>query len=166
MNFLRRGTEACRSYELLLEDYLEGELNAAERNRMETHLARCERCRRAHGAAQAAIALFALARQETPQPGPAFVENVRAGILRALRLRESWEAQWQPVVQLAGRVCLAAGALTVLLGLLLAGNFRSYPPVSPAAERPALRALVGDTAPAGAVQDELQLLVASDERSR
>jgi|GEM_PF-1814219 predicted anti-sigma-YlaC factor YlaD len=166
MNLLHSGREACRSFEPLLEDYLENRLDIVARTRVEAHLARCQRCRRAHESAQAAAALFALVHWEAPQPGPFFAENVRAAILRALRLRDNWEAQWQPVAQLASRVCLAAGALAFLLGLLLAGNFRGYPPASPAPERPALRALVGDAGPPGVVQDELQLLVASDERSR
>jgi anti-sigma factor RsiW len=71
--------EHARAQELL-SDYLEGELEAADRVAVEAHLSGCEECRRDLESLQAT--LQALSRLAAAEPSPDFMDEVRKKLKR------------------------------------------------------------------------------------
>ena len=92
----------CNEVRDQIDAYVLGVLGAAERQRVEAHLAACESCRRVLGEVRAADEAVgeALAWAE---PGPAFAERVLAGVARPRR--RAWPAL--VAVAAAAVVCLA-----------------------------------------------------------
>src|ERR1700733_9753209 len=109
---------ACTKYEALLEDYLEGALDAAESTAVEKHWRDCTSCRVALDQASASVRLLRLA-GPSAGPGPAFARTVTARIRAAESdlARSSERARfWQPLVKLGWRFAATA---TVVLGVLV-----------------------------------------------
>jgi anti-sigma factor RsiW len=111
-------TTACRKYEALLEDYLEGTLGAAESMAVEKHWRNCNSCRVALDQGSASVRVLRLA-GPSAGPGPAFARTVMARIRAAESdlARSSERASfWQPLVKLGWRFAATA---TVVLGVLV-----------------------------------------------
>ena len=75
---------ACTKYEALLEDYLEGTLDAAESMAVEKHWRNCGSCRIALDQASASVRLLRSAGPPAG-PGPAFARAARRKRLLQLR---------------------------------------------------------------------------------
>ena len=82
-----------------IDDYLQGTLNPAERERAEAHLASCHDCRRELDEARDAIAAMSwLPHPEAPpQPGPEFYYRVQASIEKAQSM--GWLTRWSLALQ-------------------------------------------------------------------
>jgi predicted anti-sigma-YlaC factor YlaD len=106
--------QACKQYEALLEDHLNGELGREDAKNISEHLAICGHCRRALEVAQSSTALFHLASLEsTCDVGPGFARTVMARRL----------SFWQPVVTLSWRfTASAAVALALLVAYAVTGS--------------------------------------------
>lgn len=91
---------ACLKYEVVLEDYLEGQLSASDSKDLGAHLAACTGCRDALALAEDSVRLLRVA-EPVPSPGPQFARVVMARI----RMDESARAEesvgfWRPLVSL------------------------------------------------------------------
>ena len=75
-------TKACTKYEALLEDYLEGALDAVESRAAEAHWRDCAGCRAALDQASASIRMLRFV-GPSDGPGPAFARTVMARIRAA-----------------------------------------------------------------------------------
>lgn len=109
--------KACTRYEALLEDYLGGELSAAEAKTAEEHWRNCAACRDALEQASKSARLLRLA-GPSDGPGPAFARTVMARIRAAERDAAVPDRTgfWQPLVRLGWRFAATA---TVLLAVLV-----------------------------------------------
>ena len=117
---------ACKEYEARLEDALAwglelraeaGKQESVSGSELAAHLAKCARCSQALRAAQEAQALLQGGLEPTPEPQPALVTRVMAGI----REREAQERQeasefWGPIEQLARRLAWVATLALLVLG--------------------------------------------------
>jgi anti-sigma factor RsiW len=151
---------ACPEYELLLEDYLNGELQGVEAQRAEAHVKSCAACAEAWEQAVAGTALLQAA-AATNDPGPAFSRMVMARVRAADEERSAERGGfWQPFVSLGWRFALTA---TLALGLLVsydAGWGKRSQPNAPDA-RPIVRDLfTPDPVNAPANVDEALMMVA------
>jgi anti-sigma factor RsiW len=117
---------ACLKYEAVLEDYLEGQLNASDSKNLGAHLAACAGCRDALALAEDSVRLLRVA-EPVPSPGPQFARMVMARI----RVEESARAEesvgfWRPLVSLSWRFAASAAfALVLLLTYDVVGNSTS-----------------------------------------
>jgi anti-sigma-K factor RskA len=109
--------KACMQYEALLEDYLGGELSAAEAQTAEQHWRNCAGCRDALEQASKSVHLLRLA-GPSDGPGPAFARTVMARIRAVARDAAIPDRAgfWQPLVRLGWRFAATA---TVLLAVLV-----------------------------------------------
>ena len=107
-----RHSAACVAYELRLEDYLEGKLDAVSAAEVEEHLERCGGCREALVAARLARSLLAEHFAPAAAPAGAFATRVMAGI-RAEEDRR-WQF-WRPLEVLASRLALTAAVVLLIL---------------------------------------------------
>jgi hypothetical protein len=151
---------ACPEYELLLEDYLNGDLGGADAQRAAAHVSSCASCADAW---QGAVASTAVLRAAAPSedPGPAFSRTVMARIHAAEADRRAERLGfWQPFVSFGWRFAMTA---TLALGLLLtydAGWGRRPQPNAPTA-RPIVRDLfTPDPVNTPANGDEALIMVA------
>ena len=71
----------CREVLALLSDYLDGELAAQEKNRVEAHLKVCDVCERFGGDFSHIVKSIRLALQSPPPLGPDQVERLRKPVL-------------------------------------------------------------------------------------
>jgi len=107
---------ACPEYELLLEDYLNGELAGPEAQRMTAHVESCAACAEAWKSAVMSAALLRAA-AGAGDPGPAFSRLVMARIRAAEEERSAERGGfWQPFVSFGWRFAVTA---TLALGLLV-----------------------------------------------
>jgi anti-sigma factor RsiW len=112
---------ACRKYEALLEDLLNGELGAADANSLREHIKECNGCRNALEAAAQGARLLRMA-EPTPDPGPGFAHLVMARIRVEESALES-KSILQPLVSLAWKfAATAALGLAVLITYDTVGN--------------------------------------------
>ena len=153
--------KACPEYELLLEDYLNGDLQGAEAQRAAAHIASCALCADAWQGAVMSAALFRAA-ASSPDPGPAFSRTVMARIRAADEERGSERGSfWQPFVSFGWRFALTAG---LALGLLLtydAGWSKRPQPNTPSARPIVVRDLfLPDPVSTPANGDEALMMVA------
>ncbi len=109
-------SKACLQYEALLEDYLDGSLDAAESKAVENHWRDCAGCRGVLEQAAASVRLLRLA-GPSEGPGPAFARTVMARI-RAAEQSPAFDRAgfWQPLVKWGWRFAATA---TVILGVLV-----------------------------------------------
>jgi anti-sigma factor RsiW len=151
---------ACPEYELLLEDYLSGDLAGAEAQRAAVHVASCAACAEAwEGAVMSAALLRAAASAENP--GPGFARTVMERIRAAEEERGSERGGfWQPFVSFGWRFALTA---TVALGLLVTydAGWGRRPQPNTATARPIVRDLfIPDPVKTPANGDEALIMVA------
>ncbi len=116
-------SNACLKYEAMLEDFLEGQLNASDLKNLRAHLGECAGCRDALETAQGSVPLLRLA-EPVPAPGPQFSRVVMARIrMDELARTEEHATFWHPIVSLAWRfAATAAVALILLLSYDVLGN--------------------------------------------
>ena len=152
---------ACSEFELLLEDYLSGELSGDEAQRVAAHVGSCAVCSDAwHGAVMSTALLRAAA--GSPDPGPAFARTVMARIRAAEEDRRAERGGfWQPFVSFGWRFAVTA---SLALGLLLtydAGWARHSQPNTTAARPIVVRDLfLPDPVSAPTTGDETLMMVA------
>jgi hypothetical protein len=109
------GSNACLKYEAVLEDFLEGQLNAPDLKNLRTHLGECAGCRDALGTAQESVPLLRLA-EPVPAPGPQFSRVVMTRIRMDETMRTEEHASfWRPIVALAWRFAATAAVALILL---------------------------------------------------
>jgi anti-sigma-K factor RskA len=108
-------SDACLKFEPVLEDFLEGQLNASDVKDLRTHLAECDGCRGALADAEESLPLLRLA-QPVEAPGPQFSRVVMARI-RANEMAQTEERAsfWRPFVALAWRFAATAAVALILL---------------------------------------------------
>jgi anti-sigma factor RsiW len=110
------GHTDCERHEVLLEDYLSGQLSSADAQPTIGHLQKCSSCR---GALERAVMGVRLLRSAEPSgdPGPGFARMVMARIRAAESERVAVRANfWQLFVSLGWR--FAATATLALVGLV------------------------------------------------
>ncbi len=151
---------ACPDYELLLEDYLNGELTGAEAQRVSAHVGSCAGCAEAWKGAVMSTALLRAA-AGADDPGPAFSRVVMARI-RAAEEDRSIERGgfWQPFVSFGWRFAVTA---TLALGLLVTydAGWGRRPQPNTVAARPIVRDLfIPDPVNTPANGDEALIMVA------
>jgi anti-sigma factor RsiW len=114
---------ACTQYEVMLEDFVNGELDSADAKILAEHLKDCGGCRSAFQDASACARLLRVS-EPTPDPGPGFARIVMARI-RAEEAASAAEGKslWQPFVSLAWRfAATAAIGLAALMTYDLSGH--------------------------------------------
>lgn len=115
---------ACSEYEVLLEDFVNGELDGADAKTLAEHLKDCGGCRLAFQNASACARLLHAA-EPTPDPGPGFARLVMARI-RSEESKAEGKSIWQPFISLAWRfAATAAVGLVALMTYDLTGHFRA-----------------------------------------
>ena len=129
----------CNDVELLLIDYLDNSLDAATRERVESHLHTCEACSKE--VKQLQLIEDNIKTVEMQQPSAA----LRAGFLAALGNEEA-EMEKQPVKQLPGKkvisltvgglVWRAAAAIIILFTGILIGNKMKFDGTQVAVNKP------------------------------
>jgi Putative zinc-finger len=165
---IRGGRSACRQYEALLEDYVNGRLDKGSTNRVAEHLGGCEVCRRAFDDAAASVRLLRAVGpliSKSPKPGPEFSRLVMARIrVESDRRVAEGLGFWQPFVSMAWR--LAATAMVVLVILLTyatRGNNSPQPQVASVSQPALTDVFAPDPTRAPANQDEVLIMVADEE---
>ncbi len=131
---------ACPEYELLLEDYLNGDLAGAEAQRAAAHVESCAACAEAWNSAVMGTALLRAA-AGAGDPGPAFSRVVTARIRAAEEERSAERGSfWQPFVSFGWRFAVTA---TLALGLLVTydAGWGRRPQPNVVAARPIVRDL-------------------------
>ncbi|HEX4002249.1 MAG TPA: anti-sigma factor [Candidatus Acidoferrales bacterium] len=151
---------ACPNYELVLENYLNGDLTGAEAQRAAAHLSSCASCADAWEGAIASTALLRTAAR-AGDPGPAFSRTVMARIRAAEEERGAERVGfWQPFVTFGWRFAVTA---TVALGLLVTydAGWARRPQPNPSVTRPIVRDLfTPDPVNTPANGDEALIMVA------
>jgi anti-sigma-K factor RskA len=122
---------ACPSYEAVLEDYLEGQLNASDLKDLRAHLAVCSGCSEALTLAEGSMRLLRYA-EPALTPGPQFSRLVMARIRANESARSEERASfWRPLVAMSWRfAATAAVALVLLLTYDVVGNTNRRPEVA------------------------------------
>jgi anti-sigma-K factor RskA len=110
------GNTACRNYEAVLEDYIDGTLGAADARTAEQHWQNCASCRDALEQATSSARILRLV-GPSDGPGPEFPRMVMARIRAGEQDRAIERAGfWQPLVRLGWRFAAAA---TIVLCVLV-----------------------------------------------
>lgn len=99
--------EHCEKFEILLENYLSGELSRSDVERLSAHLDACGNCRAALDDARIASRLVS-AFQAVPDPGPGFARMIMARINVAERWMKEQRSFWRPFEALAWRLAFSA----------------------------------------------------------
>lgn len=102
-----RQTVSCEGADRLLAGALEGEIAAADENRLRNHLSRCPSCTEAAGA------LFAVRELAKPQPPPWLAARIAAA--RPAKKRSFWRSAFSGKAVVA--YAYAAALVVMLLGL-------------------------------------------------
>jgi anti-sigma factor RsiW len=151
---------ACPEYELLLEDYLNGDLTGAEAQRAAAHVESCAACAEAWKSAAMGAALLRAA-AGADDPGPAFSRVVMARVRAAEEERSAERGSfWQTFVSFGWRFAVTA---TLALGLLVTydAGWGRRPQPNAVAARPIVRDLfTPDPANMPANGDEALIMVA------
>src|SRR5271154_4318774 len=117
MNSENRNAEnnyaACRQYEAMLEDHLQGVVRGSEAAMLAEHLQSCVGCRAALEDATASARLLAIA-EPSPDPGAGFSRMVMARIRQELQSSEG-KSIWRPLVSVGWRFAVTASFALVLL---------------------------------------------------
>jgi anti-sigma factor RsiW len=99
--------EHCEKFELLLENYVNGELSRSDAERVATHLDACGNCRAALDDARISARLVS-AFEAVPDPGPGFARMVMARINVAERWIKEQRSFWRPFEALVWRLAFSA----------------------------------------------------------
>ena len=159
--------KACTQYEALLEDYLGGELSAAEAKTTEQHWQNCASCRNALEQAAASVRMLRVAGPSNG-PGPAFARTVMARIRAAEQDGSAERAGfWQPLV-LGWRFAATATIVLAVLVTYDAGwgrhaqrNTREHARLSGVSDL-----FAPDPAKAPANRDEVLMMVAETSHAK
>ena len=156
---------ACRQYEALLEDYLNGNLDSVCAASADRHLAVCGYCRNAFQDARNGAQLFRAAEpflERAPEPRPEFARLTMARIRVENERRAAEGASfWQPLVSFAWRFAATAMlALMILLTYAVRGRSQSRAVVGPIGQQQVSDVFAPDPTRAPADQDEFLLMVA------
>jgi len=150
---------ACTDYEVLLEDFVNGELNGADAKTLAEHLKDCGGCRLAFQDASICARLMHAA-EPTPDPGPGFARVVMARI-RATGTQAESKTIWQPFVSLAWRfAATAAVGLVALITYDLSGHMRANRDLAGLQPSEARDLFSADPANPPRSQDDVLMLVA------
>jgi predicted anti-sigma-YlaC factor YlaD len=155
------GNNACLKYEAVLEDYLEGQLNATDLKDLGEHLAACAGCREALALAEESVQLLRIA-EPLPDPGPQFARVVMARIRadEAARVEER-ASFWRPLVSMSWRfAATAAVALVLLLTYDVVGNGNSTQGVTMTASTDATAIFTPEPVASPATRDDVLVMVA------
>ncbi len=157
---------ACRGFEALLEDYLNGELAAAVAKRAAEHLKTCSACEAAFERSAAGARLLRAARPSAADPGPDFAHSVMARIRASEEERAAEGASfWQAFVSLGWRFAATAALALLALFTYDARWSRAAQPnavaLRPIDARDFLAA--ADPARTPASRDEALMMVAEDD---
>jgi len=150
---------ACSNYEVLLEDFVNGELSGAGAKSLAEHLKDCGSCRAAFQKASEGSRLLHLA-ERTPDPGPGFARTVMARIhAEASPVPE--KSLWQPFVFLGWRfAATAALGLLVLTTYDISGHYRQSRRKTSDQQTEARDLFSADPANPPRSQDDVLMLVA------
>jgi predicted anti-sigma-YlaC factor YlaD len=150
---------ACSNYELLLEDFVNGELSGAGAKSLAEHLKDCGACRAAFQNASECSRLLHLA-DHTPDPGPGFARTVMARIrTEASPVQE--KSLWQPFVFLGWRfAATAALGLVALMTYDISGHIKQSNRQSGDLQIEARDLFSTDSANPPRTQDDVLMLVA------
>jgi predicted anti-sigma-YlaC factor YlaD len=155
------GHTECEKHEVLLEDYLNGELSAADVGPSMEHVQKCSGCRSALERAATSARLLRLT-EAWPDPGPGFVRTVMARVRTAENERVALRANfWQPFVSFGWR--FAATATLAVVGLVsynVGWGHRAQPNVVSA--RPTIDIFAPEPARVPANGDEVLMMVADN----
>jgi predicted anti-sigma-YlaC factor YlaD len=156
---------ACLKYEAVLEDYLEGQLNASDLKDLGEHLKSCAGCREALALAEGSVQLLRIVEPQ-PAPGPAFARVVMARIqAQEAEVAEERAGFWRPLVSMSWRfAATAAVALVLLLTYDVVGN-RNLTPGGPAGNQTEVQAepagiFTPEPVASPATRDDVLLMVA------
>ena len=157
-------TQACPKYEVLLEDYLHGELEGADARNVAAHLAGCAGCRLALADAAAGTRLLGAA-SPVPGPGTAFSRTAMARIYAAEQERTAERAVfWQPFVSFGWRLAAAAALALLVLVTYGASSGRRLQPNVLALRPTAVNDLFSpDPARSPATSDEVLMMLAEND---
>jgi len=156
---------SCASYEALLEDYVNGELDAGDAKRVAEHRKNCAGCNQALEHALASVRLLRAA-GPWPEPGAAFARTTMARIHAAEQEKAAERVGfWQPFVSLGWRFAASASlALALLLTFAARSSSHSQPNVT------SVRPIIGthdlfspDPSRAPANRDEALMMVAEND---
>lgn len=160
------GHAECERHEPLLEDFLSGELSAADAQPSIEHLEKCSNCR---GALDQAVmgARLLRAAEASADPGPGFARMVMARIRTSESEKAAVRANfWQPFVSLGWR--FAATATLAVVGLVsynVGWGHRVQPNV--AVERPTQGTdIFSEPARVPANGDEVLMMVADNGHAK
>ncbi len=161
---------ACADYEMLLEDYLAGDLRGADAERATAHLATCAACRGALEEAAGSARLVEVAgilAGQAPEPGPAFAPIVMARIRGAEQPSAPETRFWRPFVWLAWRfAATAALALAALVTYSTVRHGAAFGNTTVAAQTDTRDIFSPDPALAPASRDDVLMMVAGNENGK
>lgn len=152
---------ACPKYQGQLEDFLDGQLSAAEFRDIRAHLAECAGCADALEAAQESVTLLHLA-EPAEKPSPRFARTVMARIQAdEVAQTEERASFWRPIVALAWRFAATATiAVILLLTYDMVGNSNQKLGVASGAQAEAIGIFSPEPVNLPATRDETLLMVA------
>ena len=154
---------ACKDYESLLEDQLEGQLNPVSQSRVAAHLAACPACREAFEDARTGSELLRLSHQPTADPGEFFAGRVMASIRAEVKARAG--SFWRPLETLAWRFSLSAAlALVVMAGYVVISP--AYLPSALATRQAEVRELFPDPVQQPTGRDDVLVAIAEKNHAQ
>ena len=122
----KRVNSACPEYEVLLEDFLEGRIEAGAADRVGKHLEDCQACRDSLRAAAQSTILIEGIGESAAEPSLGFARRTMTAI-QGLEKRFAEEKRfWRPLAVLAWRVAMAG-----MLSVLLLGAYAALPSFLP-----------------------------------
>jgi anti-sigma factor RsiW len=164
-NYVEPGSGACERYEALLEDYLNGELNANEAKFAADHWENCVACKTALKSAAESVKLLRLA-EPSADPGLGFARRVMARIRAAeSELLIKRANYWQPFVALGWRFTATA---TLAVAVLVSYNAGWGHPAQPktAELRPTVDIFAPEPVRAPLSGDEVLILMAENGHAK
>jgi anti-sigma factor RsiW len=105
----------CKQSEVLLEDYLAGELPRSAADQLAVHLGSCPACREALEEARLSSRLISKVFEPAEEPGPAFTHLVMAKINAAEAWMREQRSFWRPFEAIAWRLAFSAALALVLM---------------------------------------------------
>lgn len=155
----------CANYEVMLEDFVNGELHGADAKILADHLKDCGGCSSALQDASVCARLMRFA-EPTADPGPGFARVVMARI-RAQELATEGKSVWRPFVSLAWRfAATAAVGLVVLMTYDLSGHARQARELAIAQPAELRDLFSSDPANPPRSQDDVLMLVAESNHGK
>jgi len=161
------GNAACGQYEALLEDYLNGELSAADAKVAAEHWQSCAGCSAALQHAAASLRLLRAAKSSA-DPGPGFARMVMARI-RAAEIDQAARRSsfWQPFVSFGWRFAATATlALAVFVSYNAGWGHRLQPNVATARPTETTDLFAPEPARVPANGDEVLMMVADNSHAK